>query len=90
VRSRTQSRANLTSIEVPRDLSLLEAPSDHLIPSLSILYHSESIQNGFGMDNIHPIDLPSWETGLHSDGILYPEPPSSAPDPDPEIDVMHS
>jgi hypothetical protein len=42
------------------------------------------------MDNIRPIDLPSWETDLHSEGILYPEPPILAPDPDPEIEVIDS
>jgi len=38
------------------------------------------------MDNIHPIELPSWETGLHSDGLLYPEPQN----PEPEVNVIDS
>ena len=44
------------------------------------------------MDTIQPIDLPSWETGLHSERVLYPEPNplNPAPAPDPEIEVINS
>jgi hypothetical protein len=68
----------------------LNTPLSLLISfSLSILYHSEFIRNEFRMVNIHSIDIPSWETGLHSEGIFYPE-PHIPPEPDPEIDVIDS
>jgi hypothetical protein len=38
------------------------------------------------MDFIQSIDLSSWESGLHSEGIFYPE----TPNPDAEIDVIDS
>jgi hypothetical protein len=42
------------------------------------------------MDSIYSIDIPSWETGLHSEGILYPEAQNQDPDPDLEINVIDS
>jgi hypothetical protein len=39
------------------------------------------------MDNIHSINLPSWETGLHLEGILYLE--VSNLDLDLEINIIY-
>ena len=44
------------------------------------------------MDTIQPIDLPSWETGLYLERVLYlePNPLNPALALDPEIEVINS